>query len=282
MKEYITLDKINKKINKQEVLKMLNVKEKDIVYVGGSLIESQVNPISHRIGNEYSDLDLFILRTHEDYSNSDCVYMSEVKRTFFTRYNGVGCDIEIFDVQVIDKIIKSISEIEIKEDKRILNTLELPNGWGLEDVNEFLTRFMYGIPLNCEKEYEEIKKSIQMSKFFKLLQYDNLQRIDNAIEDIRGNLIEGERETALILCREVSLMLIDFILASEYIMNDRMKWAYIKMENIVQEKSDYKEIFHAIKKIQFEDINESIDTEIKGFLSLTEDIVQNIFIEVSL
>lgn len=282
MNDYIYLGQEKKKIRKMDLLEMLNPIPDDIVYVGGSLIEGTVNPASRRIGNAYSDLDLFIIRNHEEYKSTSGVYINEIKRTFFTELNGISCDVEVFDVNRVNAVIRAINRVEIESNKRIYNSFRLPMGWSIQDTNEFLTRLTYSIPIQNAEKYEEIRKNICLSKFLEFKKFDILQTIDNEIEDIRGNMMQGELETALLISRSVSYEWIDFILACEGIFNDRQKWSWIKIQNLAIDKPKYKNAYDTIRRIQFEDISNSSVDDIKYFLEVMEETIQEDLIEVTL
>lgn len=282
MERYIEFSNIQKRVNVSTILNSLEIEEDDVVYVGGSLVEGEISPVGKGMGNPYSDLDIFIVREHQKYICTKSVYSEETKKSIFVECDEVGYDIEVYDRKIIDEIMESLKNIEIYPDKRILNSLKIPEGWNFQAINGFLTRMKYGIGIYNDKIFEDIRKKMNISEFLLLYRYDILQKMDNIVEDIRGNIVQSEMETALILCRNLSLQLIDFILACEGEMNDRAKWAWIKFSNLVQIRPQYKRIYDQISKIQFENIQKNMKNEMEEYLSTVEEAIQDKLIEVSL
>lgn len=68
------LKKINKTIDFKILRKRLNLFPDDIAYLGGSLIDGEVNKYSKGLGNKYSDLDIFIIRESSKFQDSDSTY----------------------------------------------------------------------------------------------------------------------------------------------------------------------------------------------------------------
>lgn len=56
------IDKINRNIDLDYIKSKLDLCEKDIVFISGSLIENIKGNFSKNIGNIYSDIDIFILK----------------------------------------------------------------------------------------------------------------------------------------------------------------------------------------------------------------------------
>ncbi|MBP3727370.1 MAG: hypothetical protein J6H22_00395, partial [Pseudobutyrivibrio sp.] len=262
------------------LVEVLNVQDDDVVYVGGSLVEASVNKYSGRVGNRLSDLDVFILRKHERYKETSATYITDICRTDFVSCFGINCDVEVYDMDIIKEIIDGVNNIRFEEKERILNCIKMPKGYSFEKINEFLTRFFYSIPIYNIEYYNWLKNVIDINAFFKLKEYYCIQVIDNMKEDIWGNVEVGEYTTALMLCREAIYRFIEYIFSREKIFNDRRKWAWIKIENLSNDKKEYSDVYIYMKKVLYGDGTKLLEGDIRKYVKYLEDKIEEYSIEV--
>ena len=58
----IQFKQMNRSLDTETIMQRLNAGADDIVYIGGSLVDGTVNPLSEGMGNESSDVDVFVIR----------------------------------------------------------------------------------------------------------------------------------------------------------------------------------------------------------------------------
>ena len=78
----IQFKQINRSLDTETILPRLNAGADDIVYIGGSLVDGSVNPLSGGMGNESSDVDVFIIKGGADFRDSESEYKESIKKTF--------------------------------------------------------------------------------------------------------------------------------------------------------------------------------------------------------
>ena len=227
--------KIDKKIDIEKIKEKIEVFETDIVDVGGSWIEGQINSNSLGMGNIYSDIDFFIIREHNKFINTDYIYNDKYKKTLFIKE--LKSDIEIFDNKFIKLLIKEINNINYNKNIRTENVIKLDIS--LLNVNEFLCRLYNSICLYNNKCYTELKKSINHRNFLELYKIDCLNSIDNEIEDVIGNIDEKQYDAALYCMRNIFINFSKYFIMknNEYI--DRDKWVFLKLFNIINKNYHY-------------------------------------------
>ena len=59
----IQFKQINRSLDTETIMPRLNAGADDIVYIGGSLVDGTVNPLSEGMGNESSDVDVFVIKS---------------------------------------------------------------------------------------------------------------------------------------------------------------------------------------------------------------------------
>ena len=57
----IQFKQMNRSLDTETIMQRLNAGADDIVYIGGSLVDGTVNPLSEGMGNESSDVDVFVM-----------------------------------------------------------------------------------------------------------------------------------------------------------------------------------------------------------------------------
>lgn len=280
MEKTIKLENMKEPLIYSKLLDSLDVTEDDIVYLGGSLIEALVNKYGRRVGNKLSDLDIFVLKKNVDYINVNATYSTEICKTDFMECQGINCDIEYYDISIINEIFKGINSIHFDESERILNSINMPKGFTFDKVNEFMTRFIYSIPIFNIEKFEVLKESVDTDLFFKIKEYYCIQGIDNIKTDIFGNIEKGEYTTAFLLCREAAFKLIEYIFSREKIYNDRKKWAWIKIENLASEKSEYEDVFTFLKNVILGDSTKIHKDKVLNHVLYLENKIEEYNVEV--
>lgn len=225
----------------KEILENIDVMNGDIIYLGGSLIEGHINKYSIGMGNPYSDIDVFVVRDHQDFITSKGEYVEGVRKTSFCKANNINLDVEIYDKNYVNLLSNVLSNLRIEKDKRVLNILKenLETGNDFDFVNEFLTRFLYSICIkNCDL-YCEIKNGYNFRAFLELKKVWLLNSIDSISEDVRGNLLIKQATTALYTFRQLLDTVMEFIIATEGVMIDRSKWIHLKFDNLVKSTNKY-------------------------------------------
>lgn len=236
------IEQMDESININQLIKTLNTYEDDIIYLGGSLMERKMCDIAEGMGNKKSDVDIFIIRNHEDFIKTNKYeYLEGFRKTDFYKFNKLNLDLEIFDKEQISDLLKKINDISFSENKRVLNLLQLDNGWSLESVNSFLTRLMYGFPIQNEIEFLNIQKSVNNKKFQKLYVLFLMNVIDNMMMDVVGNYECAQYETALYCARNAFLFYLKIIIYKEKRYVDRDKWVVLKFNNLAKVDIKYKE-----------------------------------------
>lgn len=268
-------------INKEEILNKIEADENDIVFLAGSLVEGECSSANVGMGNLYSDVDVFILKNYEQYITKEAEYDFAGKKIFFFKDNNYGYDVEVYPIQDIESVVASIREASIEVGERVSNSIQLTNGWGLDDVNDFLSRYFYSIPIKNEEKYAGLVYKDDLEKFRKIYKYYLINKIDGMIEDICGNILAGQMETALLLARGCSLELMKTIIYDNGEMCSRDKWVWLKFKNIVKNKDKYNKIFKCLYTLMFEKIEESeAKTFIERYLRLQESTIENNYIGV--
>lgn len=283
MKKLINLLSLNKTLNSDDIHNVLMPYNTDIVYLGGSLIEGSINPYGRGMGNVYSDIDVFIVRNHENYIVTKGEYNEKIKKTdFYTTPNGISFDIEIYDRDCVDNVIELLESSEININERVLNYIDFPEGWNMESANSFFCRIKNSICIYNEDAYEKIIAKINFGKFIHIYKYFLMNGIDNIVQDVMGNEKANQIETALLCAREACYHLMGIILLNEEQMYDRKKWLFIKFKNLVETKSMYVEELESCRQLFFGQIDEHEEAErmIHKFLGTMEKSLENIMIGV--
>ncbi|HEP1803547.1 TPA: hypothetical protein VB840_002192 [Streptococcus suis] len=109
-----------------DLKKHIKIYDTDIVYFGGSLIESKVNKFSKGIGNYRSDLDLFIIRESINFKDTSATYSSDEKKTSFFKLGKINVDVEIYDKDFVLELTENINSIVFSLDSRIKNSFVFP------------------------------------------------------------------------------------------------------------------------------------------------------------
>lgn len=171
MKSELYITKINKTIDLKILGERLNLFSDDVAYIGGSLIDGQINKYSEGLGNKYSDLDIFIIRESSKFKDSDSTYVGKFKRIDFLELPDYGIDIEIYDRDFIENLILSVSRIEFDLNKRVTNSFIIDDSFNYTEILTFFNRFINSICIFNEKEFSLLKNKLTLSKWFELQKY---------------------------------------------------------------------------------------------------------------
>lgn len=227
---------IEKKLDISDIEKSIKIYDNDVVYIGGSLVEGMINERSFGMGNIYSDIDLFIIRDKKYYDITDGEYDFNGVKSYFVNISGMNIDIEVYDRNEVENIVNSINSISFDSNKRTENILNTTIS--LFDVNSFLCRLFNSIPLKNQVQYLDLRDTINSEKFFELYANHTINKIQNIIEDTKGNKINQQYDVSLYSIRAAFLEYLKV-----YIMNykefiDRDKWVFLKMMNISSSNND--------------------------------------------
>ncbi|MBL6440130.1 hypothetical protein JNE33_06360 [Streptococcus suis] len=257
---YIT--KINKTIDFNNLREHLNLFTDDIAYLGGSLIDGEVNKYSKGLGNKYSDLDIFIIRESSKFQDSDSTYAGKFKKIDFLELPEYGIDIEIYDRQFIENLILSVNNIELVSDQRVSNSFVIDDSFDYADISTFFNRFRNSICIFNENEFDLLKNKLVLSKWLELQKYSIINLIENLYADILGNLDEKNYDVAVMCTRDAYLLLIKYIVFSLGDTVDRDKWLSVKLRNIVKYHPSYQELESLYNILFFGDLSND-DSKLK-------------------
>jgi len=269
------------KITFDEILESVGALESDVVYLAGSLIEGYVDKYSQGMGNQYSDLDVFVIREHDKYESTEAVYSSDVSKSFFCDEKGLH--IEVYDSNYVQCLTAVLLELNVEKNERILNTLKknLENGNDFYFVNSFLNRFLNSICIANKSLYDKIHEGIKFEKFLELKQYFLVSLIDNAYSDAVGNIQVKQIDTALHSIRYMVLTLLEVALAVEGTYVDRDKWIALKFTNLARAKEKYNSLHSLYMNVfrgDFSDPDISL-RKIELYIKSVENELENISLE---
>jgi len=238
-------------ITYKEILESIGVLGNDVVYLAGSLVEGKVDKYSVGMGNLYSDVDVFIIREHQAFEDTEGEYVDDVRKTYFRNIKGSAIDIEVFDGKYVHDLQNALTNMNIDKGVRLLNVLKqtLQKGHDLLLVNTFLNRLKYSVCIFNETLYDKIRASMEFDVFLKLKAYHSITLIDNIMEDIKGNLISEEPDVALHSLRTGTMKLMEAILAHEGIFVDREKWTALKFANLARSFNKYSSAFKLYSEV---------------------------------
>lgn len=230
----------------------------DIVFLGGSLIESCIRPIYKDMGNSESDIDVFVFK--KNFNNllidEKKSYRKNGKVTVFKSYDSIDYDIEIYTLQAIDNLINSIDNILVDESVRTRNSINLPNFWNLREVNSIINRMNNSIAIQNEVAFERMLDRINFATYARYRKRLLINEIDNLLPDIWGNLSPKIFEVSVILSRKLLIKLMELILINEGETVDREKWVVYKALVLSKENTQYRDLFTCFNKLFLSDISE--------------------------
>lgn len=257
--------------------------EEDVVYIGGSLVEGQINQFSAGMGNKFSDIDVFIIRGHDAFVNTEAVYDDNVRKTFFCENKRIGLDIEVYDQDFVNALIEALNKVEMNPNERIDNIFQqqLPNGISLDLLNTFLCRLHNSVCLKGEAMYREIQNAMRYQKFLEIMTYKTIVSIDNIYDDVQGNLEAGQLDVALYCVRRIILSVMLVVLMKNGVFADREKWIPLKFKNLCMmnnSNAELNKVFDILFRGDLRDDENCINC-IKAATRISKEIIETILIE---
>lgn len=224
-----------------EICNSVCASDTDIVYLGGSLIEGRISSLSKGMGNRYSDIDVFIIRDHLQFLQTDCVYDDVVRKTFFCNDLPIGLDVEVYDKEYVDSLISAIDAIEINSATRIANVFSkyLNHGDEITFINSFLCRLSNSICVCRNENYNKLLSKINLQKFLDILKDLTIIETDDIFYDLYGNLDSNQLDVALYCARKVVLNVMRIVLMNNGCFSDREKWVFLKFQNMSMQENEF-------------------------------------------
>lgn len=267
----------------EEICDSVQTGDEDIVYIGGSLVEGQINPLSSGMGNKFSDVDVFIIRDHSDFLKTECVYDENVRKTFFCAIKQFGLDIEVYDKAFVIAFRDILGRVQLKPKERINNIFNkcLPKECNFDLLNSFLCRLYNSICIKGEGQYQELRKDIQYRKFLDLMVSKTIVSVDNIYEDVQGNIEAGQIDVALYCARRIVLNVMFVVLMKEGIFTDREKWIPLKFQNLCLGKGIFTELYTVYRNLFRGELFEDgrCKKVIMEAMSVTKQIIETILME---
>ena len=270
-------------ISFEEICDSICVSNKDVVYIGGSLVEGHINPLSFGMGNKFSDVDVFIIREHNAVLKTECVYDGNVRRTFFCEKKQCGFDVEVYDKDFVNVFAEVLNRVEVAPNERINNVFfnYLPQGCNFELLNTFLCRLYNSICIKGEEAYKELQNKIKYRKFLDLLISKTIVSIDNIYEDVQGNVEAGQLDVALYCARRIVLNVMFVVLMKNSIFTDREKWIPLKFSNLCRFNKKFLTLNSAFKVLFRGDLSKDIacNNAIVDTMRVSKQVIETILME---
>ena len=264
----------NNSISYAELIKEIQPNEDDVVYLGGSLIEGSIEKLSSGMGNEKSDLDVFIIRNNDVFQKTNGVYEQSVRKTFFIDSLFDGIDVEIYDRKFVDDLVEVLAETKLDANKRSQNLFyesKLESA-SYRIINTFLNRLKYSICIYNKTAYDSIRNKLDFRRFLELKKTNQLTRIDNMFPDIEGNAKAGHFHVALYCLRELFMEVAEYVLSQEGIYVDRKKWVILKLSNLVAQEGCYNKLWSSYQRMFLDSI--SFDDRFEKEINYTIDVLK--------
>lgn len=67
-------------IKYSDIISKLSLHNNDIAYISGSLVEGVLDEFGKGMGNQYSDIDVFIIREHSLFVETESIYCDQYKK----------------------------------------------------------------------------------------------------------------------------------------------------------------------------------------------------------
>lgn len=277
----IQFKQMNRSLDTETIMQRLNAGADDIVYIGGSLVDGTVNPLSEGMGNESSDVDVFVIKGGLDFGDSESEYTESIKKTFFIDSKEFSFDVIIYNRDEIDKLLSSIENANISKDCRVVNMIDWPEGWDMTSINSFLTRYRASMCIYGEENYQRFISSKIYDTFIQVYKRYILTRLDGLTQDVYGNLANTEYETALLMARSCAIKYMKYILYAENEMCDRDKWIWLKFSNLVQMRKNYQDEYANVRRILFDGFSGGRQAT-DMFMGAMEDTIEDMQMEIDL
>lgn len=241
----------NKSIQYEAICEAVDTLPSDIVYLGGSIIEGILDPVARGMGNNYSDIDVFIIRDTVAFSSTLSTYETKYKKTFFCDDFPIGLDVEVYDKGYIEQLFQVITSAELNKDGRIANLFKtkLSSDTTFETINTFLTRLKTSICIYNHEQYKSLKERAPFDKFLELMITYRIVGVDNLIEDIEGNLESEQLDVSLECLRRAFVKVIEISLMKNGYFSDREKWVFLKLKNLSYLNSNLVPLFELSQNV---------------------------------
>ncbi|EJV74120.1 nucleotidyltransferase domain-containing protein [Bacillus cereus] len=267
----IHLSSISFELDKKKLIELINCNQDDVIFISGSLVEG--------IGNEKSDLDIFVLVDDFENLNSNFDYNFNEVKLKFEKLNSLGCDIEFWPLKVVIELIEQINKIDFENPNlRSLNQIKITN-YEFRKLSSFIHRFLVSECVFNDEKYNKLKDKINVPKFCRLMTRYNVNMVDNLYEDIIGNLEKKEDETAVIISKDFLMKTITAYLFSNLYTLDREKWIYIKLKILAENYIEAKGVLDDFQNLYFQRTfsapNEARDL-VEDIIYFSNDIVSKI------
>lgn len=130
-----------------DILSKLQILNDDIAYLAGSVIEGAVAECSAGMGNELSDIDVFIIRKHDDFETTTADYIYKTKKEYFVNAVLNGLDVEVLDYDYITQLATTIKSSAIRSSERTstIFSSKMGDNNSFTEINVFLCRLKYSI-----------------------------------------------------------------------------------------------------------------------------------------
>lgn len=239
-----------------DILSKLQILNDDIVYLAGSVIEGAVAECSAGMGNELSDIDVFIIRKHDDFETTTADYIYKTKKVYFVNAVLNGLDVEVLDYDYITQLATTIKSSAIRSSERTstIFSSKMGDNNSFTEINAFLCRLKYSICIWNFDKYDELIKSFDFEHFSKICINHLVTKVDNIFPDIYGNLESCQYDVALYCMRDAFFYIMKIVLLNEGVFVDRPKWMPLKLRNLADLKHEYMNIWKAYVSLFRSDI----------------------------
>lgn len=235
----------------EDLISNLKLDPNDIAFLSGSVIEREVNPLGAGIGNKRSDIDVYIIKSDSTFLSEDVKngYNKQVNTNYFFRLNDLAIEVTVFYYDHIYEIISKIKSFKMSSEIRIRSQLKFSSKWRDYQVNEFLNRFNYSVPIYGKEAYKKLKEDFSLTNYCYIYEKILISNLDNFIPDVLGNLEENQIDTALFCAREAFLNFCKAVLYHEKQLVDRDKWVVLKLKNLASMKADYMVVINQYNRL---------------------------------
>lgn len=190
--------------------------EEDLIFQSGSIIDGN--------GNNKSDIDVYIFSN--DLSQYSGTYTTSQQLTFFKKMDLYDLDIEVWNINLVHRIINQINSINLNDlTIRTRNALTI-SGIEPPETLSLIHRMITGVTTQSNTQFQFLKKRLCLDAYYELGHRWYMNEVDNALDDITGELESGNFKSAIILLyQQLGYALTGFLL-SQHITIDRIKWSY--------------------------------------------------------
>lgn len=280
MENIIEIKHRNIIIEKKDILKILNYKKEDIIFLSGSLIEGMNNKLSKGMGNKLSDIDVFILSDNINEINKSILdYDRDYTKTQFKRLFGISIDIEIYPKSVVLDLMNQLNKYNFSDNIRTFNILKMPKGFDLFKFTSFIHRFLNGIPIWNEDEFIEVKTGFNQKNYFKLMTRISINNVDINYEDVIGNIENKQFEVAVNVSRSILLETMKAYIFYMKTSLDRDKWIPLKLKNLAEYDEESCKVYRKFQKLYFEeklDNEKSLRINAEKIIDFSNEIINKI------